>query len=103
MYTLSVVSIVNDADLQNVNAFAELCRCGPNNLSVKLQDSNGNIFWGCHSFWKPEDFQTFSTIAIPDIYQASMANLYNRAVEDGDAQSNWASALLELGLTVVNY
>ena len=98
---LSVVNIIPDANLQDVNDFAELCGCGPNNISVKLQDSSGNIFWACHSWWKPDDYAAFKAMDIPTQYQAAMSKLYERAVLDGNSQENWKSALNELGLSMV--
>lgn len=101
MNDLSVVSISADQYVQAVNDFAELCGCGPNSLSVELQDGSGNIFWACHSWWKPDDYAEFKAIDIPAQYQASMLKLYERAVLNGDAQQNWEAALSELGLVRV--
>ena len=55
MFNLSVVNIVPDAHLVAVNQIAALCGCGTNNLSVKLQGEDG-IYWGCHSWCKPEHY-----------------------------------------------
>ena len=98
MFNLSVVSIIDDANLQNVNDFAELCGCGKNNISVKLQDRSGAIFWGCHAWWNPDDYSTFKEMTIPNQYQASMSKLYERIVLDGEPQDNWKAALAELDL-----
>ena len=49
MFNLSVVNIAPDAHKDAVNQIAELYDCGENNLSVKLIDSNGAVYWGCHS------------------------------------------------------
>lgn len=59
MYNLSVVNIIPDAHKDAVNQIAELYGCGPNNISVKLIDIDNNIFWGCHSYWRPEDYAFF--------------------------------------------
>ncbi|MHA3059912.1 hypothetical protein ACX1N5_04100 [Acinetobacter sp. ANC 4636] len=98
---LSVVNIIPDANLQDVNDFAELCGCGPNNISVKLQDGTGAVFWNCHSWWKPDDYAAFKALDIPQKYQASMSKLYERTVLDGDPQQNFEAALSELGLSLV--
>ena len=98
---LSVVNIIPDANLQDVNDFAELCGCGPNNISVKLQDSSGAIFWACHSQWKPNDYAAFKAMDIPAQYQASMSKLYERTVLDGNPQQNLEAALSGLGLVRV--
>ena len=106
MFNLSVVNIVPDAHKEAVNQIAELYNCGPDNLSVKLQDTEGNIFWGCHSWWKPEDYAQFSDDelrqqVVPTELQPSLEHLYERLMLDGDAQENWQAALNELGLVVI--
>lgn len=106
MFNLSVVNIVPNAHKDAINQIAELYDCGENNLSVKLIDSNGAIFWGCHSWWKPEDYAIFSddemrAQIIPAELQPALEHLYERLVLNGDAQENWQSALGELGLSEV--
>ena len=106
MFNLSVVNIVPDAHLVAVNQIAALYGCGENNLSVKLIDSNGAVYWGCHSWWKPEDYALFfgeelrAQVVPPDLLP-SLEYLYERLVLDGDAQENWTTALAELGLSLV--
>ena len=106
MFNLSVVNIVPDAHRDSINQIAELYDCGENNLSVKLIDINGAIYWGCHSWWKPEDYALFSdeemrAQIIPAELAPSLEHLYERLMLDGDAQENWQSALDELGLSLV--
>lgn len=106
MFNLSVVNIVADAHKDAINQIAELYECGPNNLSVKLADSTGNIFWGCHSWWKPEHYALFSddelrAQIVPTELQPALEFLYERLVLDGDAQENWTTALAELSLSLV--
>lgn len=106
MFNLSVVNIVPDTHKDAVNQIAELYGCGENNISVKLIDSTGNIFWGCHSWWKSEDYAVFSDDesrqqVVPTELQPSLEFLYERLVLDGDAQENWKAALNELRLTLV--
>lgn len=105
MLNLSVVNIIPDAHKEAVNQIAELYGCGENNLSVKLQGEDG-IYWGCHSFWKPEDYAQFSDAElraqiVPTELLPSLEFLYERLVLDDDAQENWQSALGELELNVV--
>jgi len=105
-FNLSVVNIVPDTHKDALNQIAELYGCGTNNLSVKLQDAEGNIFWGCHSWWKPEDYAVFSDEelrqeVISTELQPSLEHLYERLVLDGVAQENWTAALDALGLSVV--
>ena len=49
MFNLSVVNIIPDDHKDAVNQVAALYVSGENNLSVKLIDSNGAVYWGCHS------------------------------------------------------
>lgn len=105
MFNLSVVNIVPDAHRDSINQIAELYGCGDNNLSVKLIDSNGAIYWGCHSWWKPEDYAVFSDDelrqqVVPTELQPSLEFLYERLMLDGDSQENWQAALAENGLTL---
>ena len=107
MFNLSVVNIVPDSHKDAVNQIAELYGCGSNNLSVKLQGEDG-IYWGCHSWWKPEDYAVFSDgelrqQVVPAELQPALEFLYERLVLDGDAQENWQAALNELGLVLVEH
>ena len=104
-FNLSVVNIIPDAHKDAINQIAELYDCGENNLSVKLIDSNNAVYWGCHSWWKPEDYAIFSdddlrAQVVPTELAPALEFLYERLVLDGDAQENWQAALSELGLTV---
>lgn len=106
MFNLSVVNIVPDAQKDTINQIAELYDCGENNLSVKLVDSTGAIYWGCHSWWKPEDYALFSdddlrAQIIPVELQTSLEHLYERLMLDGNSQENWQSALDKFGLSIV--
>ena len=106
MFNLSVVNIVPNAHKDAINQIAEAYGCGSNNLSVKLIDSTGAIFWGCHSWWKPEDYALFSdeelrAQIVPSELQPSLEFLYERLMLDGDAQENWQVALAENGLSEV--
>ena len=106
MFNLSVVNIIPDMYLVAVNEVAGLYGCGESNITVKLQDSEGAIFWGCHAWWKPEHYAYFSNEelrnkVIPVELLPSLEFLYERLVLDGDAQENWQAALAELGLSPV--
>lgn len=105
MFNLSVVNIAPDAHRAAINAIAELYGCGANNLSVRLQDSTGAIFWGCHAQWRPQDYAYFSddelrAQVVPSELLPSLEFLYERLILDGDAQENWQAALTELGLSI---
>ena len=104
MFNLSVVNIVPDAHKDAINQVAALYGCGENNLAVKLQGADG-IYWGCHSWWKPEDYALFSDDelrqqTVPSELLPSLEFLYEHLMLDGDAQENWTTALTELGLTL---
>ena len=104
-YNLSVVNIIPDAYKDAINQIAELYGCGPNNMSVKLQGADG-IYWGCHSFWKPDHYAIFTdpdlrAQIVPTELSPSLEFLYERLVLDGDARENWQAALAELGLSPV--
>lgn len=106
MFNLSVVNIVPNAHKDAINQIAELFGCGPGNLSVKLKADNGRVFWGCHSWWKPEDYAVFSDAElraqiVPPELLPSLEHLYERLVLDGNAQENWQAALSDLGLSLV--
>ena len=103
MFNLSVVNIIPDAHKDAINQIAELCGCGSNNLSVKLQGEDG-IYWGCHSWWKSEDYAVFSDDElrqqlVPTELQPALEFLYERLMLDGNAQENWEATLSELSLT----
>ena len=105
MFNLSVVNIISDAHREAINQIAEACGTGSNSMSVKLQDANGNLYWGCHSWWKPEDYALFSdpelrAQILPPELLPSLEFLYGRQVLDDDSQENWQAALSELGLTL---
>lgn len=105
-YNLSVVNIIPDAHKDAINQIAELYDCGENNLSVKLIDSSGAVYWGCHSWWKPEDYAAFSddelrAQIVPVELAPALEFLYERLMLDGNSQENWQSALDELGLSLV--
>ncbi len=111
MFNLSVVNIVEEQHLDIINSLAAAYGCGENNLSVKLQDVEGNTFYGCHAWWHPDDYGTFTdqesrqmmieSLEDPSATIAALENLYERLVLDGNAQENWQAALTELGLMLV--
>ena len=107
MFNLSVVNIIPDNHKDAINHIAELYGCGENNMSVKLQGVDG-IYWGCHSWWKPDHYAIFSDDelrqhVVPTELQPSLEFLYERIVLDGAAQENWQQALVEMELSLVEH
>ena len=103
-FNLSVVNIIPDAHKDAINQIAELYGYRSNNLSVKLQGDDG-IYWGCHSWWKPEDYALFSDAElraqiIPAELLPSLEFLHERLVLDDVAQENWQQALVEMRLSL---
>lgn len=113
LYNLSVVNIITLAYRELIDALAEAYGCGPNNMSVPLGKDGEVTHYGCHSFWRIEDYAEFTDDAarkakiaelppeLQDAINAAVAALYERTVLNGDAQENWQAALQELGLTQV--
>lgn len=104
-FNLSVVNIVSDQYRDDINTVAEIFGCGKDNLSVKLKNSEGAIYWGCHSWWRPDDYALFSDVEfrktiIPDELENSLQFLYERLVLDGNPLDNWNAALTECDLTI---
>ena len=111
MFNLSVVNIIPDAHKDDINEIAALYDCGENNLSVKLIDSTGAIYWGCHSWWNVDDYAEFTDpvkraekfaeypAEQQTLFNAALDSLYERLVLNGDATENRDAAYLELGLT----
>lgn len=110
MKNLSVVNIIPIAYLNLINALAEAYGCGPNNMSVPLCKGGEITHYGCHSFWRVDDYAEFSSDELRNVFisqldtelqepmQAAVAALYERTVLHGDPQQNWQAALNELGL-----
>ena len=106
-FNLSVINIVPDAHKEAVNTIAELYGCGENNLGVRLIGADG-IYWGCYSWWKPEDYALFSDAElraqiIPAELLPSLEFLHERLVLDDVAQENWQQALVEMRLSLVEH
>lgn len=101
-YTLSVVQICPDAYKTVAESIAEAAGYGPNNLSVKLVDGDGNIYWGCHAWWIPEALQQNMELpeGTPEEYRIALSHVITSVREHGDAHEHWMFVLLENGLAV---
>ena len=101
-YNLSVVNICHDDFKAILDMLAEYYGCGSNNLSIKLENESKEIFWGCHSWWKPEDYEFFSKAPMPvgfEDFQVARDNLIEVIGVEGEAPINtWNNALESLNL-----
>lgn len=82
-------------------------------MSVPLYQDNDLTHYGCHSYWRIDDYAEFSSdelrnafisqldLELQEPMQAAISALYERVVVDGDPQQNWQAALQELGLTQI--
>lgn len=107
---MNVIHIANEADAVLVNQVANILGKGSNNLSVLLQDANGNKYLGCHSSaWVEEDFQLFKARtgfsefctqeqldALDRLYESAMP-----ASDEYNALDHWLLRLQEWGLSPV--
>lgn len=113
MKNLSVVNIIPAAYLNLINVLAKAYGCGLNNMSVPLCKDGAVTHYGCHSYWRVDDYAEFSSdelrnafisqlpVEPQELMQAAISALYERVVVDGDPQQNWQAALQALGLTQV--
>lgn len=115
MNNLSIVNIIPAAYKDLLNDFAKSLGMGPNNLSIKLRDSDNNIYWGCHSWWTVDKYTTFKNkealgnlIEDINIYESAINNLKEFVVDTKDMENidkvphdNWINALSVLNLTLV--
>lgn len=105
-YKLSIVSICPDESRAVINALAEQFGAGQDNMSVKLIDQKGDVWWGCHSWWKQEDYAFFkSEIASSSNSetQASLNSLIESVVEEGEPHEHWIATLSKHNLKQVMY
>lgn len=112
---LSIVNIVSDEHKDLINELAEILGMGPDSLSIKLQDSSGNLFWCCHSWWRLERYISFKDTyglsnngidiqrykpAINALYEF-IINTEHMEEKDKIPTMNMQNALVEMGLNVV--
>lgn len=105
-FNLSIVSICPNEHRFIINQLAESLGAGENNMSVKLIDKDGVIWWGCHAWWKQEDYAFFkSKIASSSNSetQASLNSLIESVVEEGEPHEHWIATLSKHNLKQVMY
>lgn len=116
MHDLSIVNVVSEHHVDSLNEFAEILGMGVDNLSTKLIDSSGNIYFGCHSWWTVEKYITFKDLSAllklginVDKYKPALKNLHEFVRDTSRMEyseivttpnENWNQSLNELGLMV---
>lgn len=98
-YSLSVVQVCPDAYKGAANAIAEAAGYGPDNLSVKLVDQDGGVWWGCHAWWIEDRFHESMNL---DNYTPEVAGVLSQVVSSykvvADPSNHWEEVLENLGL-----
>lgn len=113
MQNLSVVHIIEDSNVSNINTLAEILGKGSDNLSIKLKDSSNKIYWGCHSWWTKEayiqfkDHDLLSSMGIDlTIFEDSLNKLIEGVVDSemyenfSPLEDNWNKTLTKYGLVL---
>ena len=88
-FNLSVVLLIPDAHKAAINELAELAGYGPDNLSVQLDGPSGSIWWGGHTWAKPE-FLAELGASEPT---PALAALVMSVREGADPLAHWNEAL----------
>lgn len=111
MSDLAITHITTIADAPIINAVAEILGKGPHNLSVLLQDAQGNQYLGCHSAaWVEEDYAAFkSRQGFDRILTTEQLEALDRLIESvmpvtesyNAVNDHWLPKLEEWGLTQV--
>lgn len=117
MHNLSIVNIIPEEFVSEINELANILGMGENNLSIKLIDEQGKLYYGCHSWWEIDKYITFkdhgrlSKMGINiDTYKQALTLLHEFLIDtrnyDEEIRSipsyNWENALKELNLTQVD-
>ena len=97
-FNLSIVNICKDEHRAAINQLAESFNTGENNMSVKLIDKDGGIWWGCHAWWKQEDCDFFK-----NEIQSSSGYLIESVAEGGDPYKHWVATLSKNNLRQIMY
>lgn len=114
---LSIVNIIPEEYKDVVNELAYILGMGENNLAIKLQDQDGKIYYGCHSWWNIDKYILFkdhvslSNMGV-NIQEYKNALLYlrefiidSRNISYGETKylpsDNLYSALSEMGLSII--
>lgn len=116
MNTLSIVNVAPESTAGLINELAEILGMGVDNLSIKLQNQNGDIYYGCHSWWTVEKYISFKDLSRlsklgvdVDRFKPALATLFESIRNSVDMTQeevnqtpilNWEQSLIDLQLTV---
>lgn len=114
---LSIVHIINEQHKDLINELALILGMGNDSLSIKLIDENGNIYYGCHSWWLIEKYIMFKdhmNLSMMGVdmsrYKSALLELREFLVDAKNMTyeeiekipfTNWHNALSEMGLNEV--
>ena len=107
---MNVIHVATIEDAPLVNQVAEMLVGGSNNLSVLLEDKDGNQYLGCHSSaWTVDDFESFKRRDFASLCTQeqldALDRLYESAMDDSSdysALDHLKARLDEWGLSVVH-
>lgn len=102
MEYLSVVQICPDLYKDVANAIADAAGLGDSNLSVKLVDTEGGIWWGCHAVWRKELYYSNMSLPpeAPQEFHEALSNVISSAQERDDFYQHWVEVLEANGFIV---
>jgi len=106
-YNLSVVLLIPDAYREAINQLAEYMGYGPDNLSVPLEDAQGDKWWGCRTGANPTFLSDFGAVLNPEVPEGEEPPEPNPAAlalvmdfqEGGDAAEHFARIIAENNLS----
>lgn len=103
---MSVVQFCPAEHKDTANRIAEMYGYGSNNLSVPLEDVNGNPWFGCHAWWMEYALVQIQTLpqeiidAVPGA-ETALSAVITSVVRGGSAHDHWESALQANGLKLI--
>jgi hypothetical protein len=102
---MNIIHVAKESDAILLNQVAESLGKGPDNLSVRLQDKDGNIYLGCHSSaWIESDYELFKNrVGFSDFCTQEQLDALDRLLESIDNEAipldHWNAKLIEWGLS----
>ena len=112
---LSVVNVISLEYVETINALAAELGMGADCIRTELQDSSGNKYFCCHSWWTIEKYSIFKSVNAltalgidMSVYLPAIDALYEFVIDTTDMPvtevfnvpaQNFNNALTTLGLT----